>query len=72
MSCSSSLRSCWQLATLMRALAVLLLAIWMVVMVDFAIETNSTLKIIAAVGCAYSLLVNSYIFFAVKTNVFIR
>lgn len=56
----------------MRALAVLLLAIWMVVMVDFAIETNSTLKIIAAVGCAYSLFVNSYIFFAVNTNVFIR
>jgi len=73
MVCSiTSLLSCWQMGTQVRALSVLLLTIWMVVLVDFAIQANQTLVILTIIGCVYSLLVNSYVFFAVKTNIFIR
>ena len=68
----SSLCSCWQVGTLVRALSVLLLTIWMVVLVDFAIQTSRTLITLTIVGCVLSLLVNSYIFFAISANVFIR
>ena len=53
-------------------MSVLLLAIWMIVLADFAIETNQTLFILTTVGCIYSLVLNTYIFFAIKNNVFIR
>ena len=50
----------------------MLLTIWMIVLVDFAIQTSRTLITLTIVGCVLSLLVNSYIFFAIRANVFIR
>merc|ERR1719221_459800 len=44
----------------------------MIVLADFAIETNQALFILTIVGCVYSLVLNTYIFFAIKNNVFIR
>ena len=71
MTCSTFCSS-WQVGTQVRILSVLLLAIWMIVLADFAIETNQTLFILTTVGCVYSLVLNTYIFFAIKNNVFIR
>ena len=68
----STFCSYWQVGTQVRTLSVLLLAIGMIVLVDLAIETNQTLFIFTAVGCVYSLVLNTYIFFVIKTNVFIR
>ena len=62
--------SYWQVGTQVRTLSVLLLAIWMIVLVDLAIETNQTLFILTAVGCVYSLVLNTYIFFAIKNALY--
>ena len=64
--------STWHVGTQVRILSVLILAIWMIVLADFAIETNQILFILTILGCVYSLVLNTYIFFAIKNNVFIR
>ena len=68
----SAFCSNWQVGTQVRVLSVLILTIWMIVLADFAIETNQTLFILTVVGCVYSLVLNAYIFFAIKKNIFIR
>ena len=68
----STFCSYWPVGTQVRTLSVLLLTIWMIVLADLAIETNLTLFILTACGCIYSLVLNTYIFFAIKNNVFVR